>query len=258
MKTVYYALNNDERHLYQLSISLKALRQFFDGNVEVHLFADTLPSIALPGVRIIQHPSLGSGYVHYTYKWWALAYVEGTDILYLDTDTIIKRDPWLLTQNAVGNFLGRIDFGAKEGKPMQVHYPLLHFLGSMMQSKPTPVLNTGVMYFLRNVHKALETLPDAIFLAIDAFIRNRMPYPCTNVKIVEEVAAALAIGTFADVEFEEIAQEKLPSYFEIIQGLLMGDEAYIIHVWNTLYAQYLQDNGLIDEASHYSSLFGAP
>ena len=178
--------------------------------------------------------------------------MAGEDILYLDTDTIVMRDPWALVKEAKGNFLGRIDFGADEkvADMLQIHYPLLRSLGTLFGRTPTAVLNTGVLFFLGGIHKQLKDLPDDIWELICLFKEHKMPYPCNNQLIMEEVAAALAIPKYP-VVYEEIPQEKLPSYFECIHGLLDDKEAHILHIWHKLYPKYLEDTGQKEALKHY-------
>lgn len=258
MRTVYYALDDDLCHIVQLKHSITSLRRFFAGSVEVHFFCGTKPDLALDNVMVVHHNSLGEGYAKYTCKWQALTHVLGEDILYLDTDTVVLHDPWALVENSKGNFLGRVDFGADESVAdmLQIHYPLLRSLGSLFARTPTPVLNTGVMFFLGGIHKTLAELSEDIWELIGLFKGRKMPYPSNNWMIVEEVAAALAIAKYP-ILFEEIPQQKLPSYYECIHGLLEDKEAYILHIWHKLYPKYLEDTGQHKALQEYlSSPFG--
>ena len=92
------------------------------------------------------------------------------------------------------------------------------------------------MLFNNSVHKKI---PYNLFLFIRVLFKNgKIPYPCSNPYIVEEVVASLVLGSLGSLRFGFFNKRVTPWYIEV-KLKDVNDFGIVMHIWSVYYGDYL-------------------
>lgn len=253
---IYYAIDAAPRCLFEFRHSVASVRRHcpalpmyvaLAGEVDRddRDFMDAHQVAVLPTER---DASLSAVFL----KWQALAHgFRETDVLYLDADTIAFDDVSRLFESQ-----GKEDFHARrelacEPEPSvyphllnafligstQVDHRLFDLVRKHMGAETRPVWNTGVMLFRNGLAGRLAgAWPEFARLA-RLFRRKRLPYPCTNPHILEEIVTSLALGAIHPLTWALLPPIACAWFTEY-----MGRDALppiVLHTWDTFYPGYL-------------------
>jgi hypothetical protein len=252
--TIYYALNSEPRCIYQLRRSVASVRQH-NCHIDVyaaitgHLNSDDRAYFADHRVTLLHSGSCRPLPPTFM-KWWVLRCIpnDDVDLIYCDVDTLALGDIATLP-GRLGDqdFHARIEYGCVVGDASypylvntmlvtgpQVDYALLATLAAGLNAALLPVCNTGVMIFRNGL---ASRLIDAWPLFVDlyrGFRRKLLPYPCRHPHHIDEICAALVLGTIKGVTFSPLCAELCPWFAEYATH---GDHRHAI-VLHTGIAQY--------------------
>jgi len=184
-------------------------------------------------------------------KWLPLAHAEyrySDRLLFLDADTIAFGSlTALFTELCAHDFYAREELGTGQVgtqawlgsiKVPGAIKPYMPKVRRGLGSREVPIFNTGVMVFNHGIHRTIAAALGEVRELCRIFVEGKLPYPCTNLHILEEVVISLILGRMNGVSFGTIPRELSPWYLEVAEGLV-PDPGVVMHVWSARYAEYL-------------------
>jgi hypothetical protein len=266
---VVFAIDDSACHALQLFKSVQSIKQTGTNvPIYVHAYCNSLPRTLSelsrwPGVSIV-HESSRFGDTPTFLKWAAVSnpiHAKRDAILYLDADTIVSGDPAkFFAVYSPDDFYAREECDAShDAEPRwigsfkvgcQIKTRMMELIRHGLGSRSVSLYNTGVMIlrstFLSRMGAALEE-----FITLkDLFIEGKLPYPCTNAHLLEEIVATLVLGRMPQVRFGKLDREFAPFYLELKEGVVRT-RGEILHIWGYYYADYLREFEGDDAAQSY-------
>ena len=269
-RALYYALDVHPRTVFQLRRSVESVRrhtQALPMYAAVSGALDTVDRTFLEN-RAVTVLNNGSAKVGPTYlKWYALRHdLPAEQLLYFDTDTFASGDPSQLFEAGADDFHARLEVGSERDPGAypyrlnaqlvtrsQLDHELFDWICRAIGARALPIFNTGVMLFRNGVARRVSSRwPD--FVRLDrAFRRKRLPYPCRNAHILEQVVATLVLGTIDDLSWASLPRHACPSYQEY-RGGHVTSPGIVLHTWSACYAACLFERDGADAAGAYTTL----
>lgn len=239
---VYYAITPDLAYMTQLLFSVTSLRRHNPAlPVRAYVFgaatSDARHALAEAGVEVVEClPTRSDTFT--MLKWDALPSIDYTeDVLYLDSDTAVYGDLRALAARYDGcDFAARVEVNIDD----QIDAPAFARLADEVGAAVRPVYNTGVMLFRGGAHRELAAELPTMSALVARFAASPAAYPSTNRQLVDEVAAAIALGRRPALSCRAMTARDSPWYTERRRGLV-PDGGYVTHVWSGLYAEFLTD-----------------
>ena len=265
---VYYAVDDHPRMLFQLRKSIESIRRF---NADVPIYVAyagapaELPSLEDLHVSVVEIPRASSPAERFFHKWRALGGFSADALLYLDADTEAGADvAELLAATGQEDFHARIEPAAGKGPfPMRVGQTLVRastvdhelngILCAALDAAELPMFNAGVMLFKNGFHRRMAERAGEVRRLFTQFARKRIPYPCRNVRLFDQVVGAIVIGREPRVLWAALAPELSPFWVERLAGDVRGPYA-VQHIWSANYAAFLLDLHGIESAREYLRL----
>lgn len=172
--------------------------------------------------------------------------------MFLDADTVVQTDVVDFIRT-VGpeDFHARpepacvpgpypIQFAGKMIPRSLLHHELYTLLTTGLPGRNLPVFNTGVMVFKNGVHCRVAERMDELMRLRSAFTRKRIPYPCLNPRLFDEVIGSLVLGRIKDLTWKAFSSTVAPFYQEVRNGAAAAD-GKVLHVWSTYYPDFLAE-----------------
>jgi hypothetical protein len=255
-RALYYALDAAPRCLFELRRSIASVRAH-GGTLPIYValagaaggddrvFFDAHGVTVLPAER-------PAGMSQMFMKWSALTHgFREREVLFLDTDTIALDDvSRLFDLHAERDFYARPEIATD---PDTTRYPYLVNLWVIPDSQidhrlfqtlcdrigvsPRPVWSTGVMLMRNGLAARLAGRWPDVERFHRLFSRKQLPYPCKNAHILEEVIAALVLGTIPTLTWDFLPASSaltFPEYME--RG---SASPIVLHTGSMFYRAYL-------------------
>jgi hypothetical protein len=270
-RAVYYALDDSPSHVYQLRRSVASVRHF---NREITIYVafwGPLPAelrawLERFDVRILRHPSAQAPRSPLFLKWMALGHrFEEAEVVFLDTDTVVHSDISELFQAAgPQDFHARVETAChREPYPVlsgpglitasQIDHDLMDRIRHRLHATELPVFNSGIMVFKNGFHRVLATRLSEFERIRSLFLRKRLPYPCSNAHIIDEIVSSLILGRVDEVTWSEIKPDVCPFYIEH-RSRNATDSVLATHVWSFYYPAYIFETYGSEEFRKYADL----
>jgi hypothetical protein len=256
-RAVYYALDNDPRCRAQFQYSVASVRRSSPGLRIYAAWAGALGAedrAFLADHQVTVLPTrLEAGLSPLFLKWRALAHdFRETDLLYLDTDTIAHGDLGRLFEaQGPEDFQARREIATEPEAEVypylvntlfvgnsQIDHPLFASVCRSIGAQVRPVWNTGVMLFRNGLAGRLADRWEDFLRLVRLLWSKRLPYPCTNPHIADEVVGSLVLGLVEPLSWAFLPREACPSFLEYM-GRAPCDDALVVHTWSQCYPSYL-------------------
>lgn len=252
---VYYAVNNSLKYLLWVHASIKSLRRH-NRSIKVYLWLagpaepKSLSFVSRLNVRLISRPSVPFE-ERYFLKWLALKDLSEPRLLFVDADTIFFQDAMKMFRlHCESDFYARRESGTEPGKGpflcgnryinVQLDQKGFSSLFELAHSTAVPLFNTGVMVLNNAIHRKIVDRMDEFRQVRIEFDENRLPYPCSNRHITEEMVAAIVLGRIRGFSYQLIKPIVSPWYWEF-KGGDVRSPGLIVHTGSEFFARALQD-----------------
>jgi hypothetical protein len=256
MESVYYAVNDNPKYLFCVARSVQSLRSH-NSSIPVFVFmfgspaAATVRKLARLDVAVVVRPAVNARRLTFL-KWYALRSLDSERLLFVDADTVFFSNPFRLFRA-----LDRLDFYAREEVGTIRHRSYPHLIGTLpvpMQLdvaafaalcrrqgvRQLPIFNSGVMLFNHGTHHRVAGRVERFESLRKAFQTGRLGYPCSNRCIVEEIVAAMVLGSLPSLRCGVIPPALSPWYIEHRAGDVHRP-GVVMHVWMEYYPFYLDE-----------------
>lgn len=216
-------------------------------------------------VRPLQAPPTGGLGGQFLQKWTALSQgFPEESLLFLDADTVVHNDVVDFIRSA-----GPEDFHARPEPacvpgpyPFQfagrivprsfLHHELYTLLTAGLEGRDLPVFNTGVMVFKNGLHRRVAGRMDELMRLRSAFVRKRIPYPCLNPRLFDEIIGSLVLSRMEDLAWKAFSENVVPFYEEVRNGA--AADCKVLHVWSKYYSDYLAEQEGRQASEAYQSI----
>lgn len=270
--SLFYALDLNPRVLFELRRSINSVRRHAPAMPIYALIAgepsaDDRKYLDSVGVNVIP-TRIERGTSPIFLKWRALMQLPPqAEWLYLDTDTLIFDDlKRLFDLSGPQDFLARFEIGCGHDEttyPFLVNAMLLakshvdHWMyqriAERLGSRFVPIFNNGVMMFRNGFAQRLGKYWDDFLRLERSFRRKRLPYPCWNPHILDELVSPLVFGTMDGFTWGELPPQLCPFYVEY-RGRHAETPGILLHTWTPFYGGCLFEFLGKDDALAYLAL----
>jgi hypothetical protein len=193
-------------------------------------------------------------------RWYRLARLEVERIVFLDADTICLQPlELLLDAYRLEDIYGRQEAGTYRPPspigdpfPAQVDWEAFDRLRDLSGGRRPPVVNAGTLVFNHGALRNTNGFLDAVCEIYDGWASGAVPYPCTNRRLMDELAFSCALSRPGSPTLGLLAAEDAPFYAELGAGVPSG--GIVLHVWSGLYRSYLQEFGEAQDVAAYDYL----
>lgn len=260
-RAVYYAVDSNPSILAELRRSIESIRRF-NSSIPIYIVAAGPTEVPRSLVedfgvrqRRVQSPlSTGGKFFH---KWRALAlHFPEDQLLYLDADTVANDDiDRLFDETGAADFHARLDPACprvlNEGAPASLlDQELYDRICASVETSVLPIFNAGVMLFKNGLHHKVGALASEIEALRTQFVSKALPYPCQNVRLLDEVVGSLILGRISGLTWAEFCPSLSPFFVEV-QHQMVGGPGVLMHVWSPWYPKFLQNEEGPDAESQY-------
>lgn len=247
---VYYSIDNDPRYVNFARNSVLSLREF-NKNIKVYLFAygsisrQNARFFSANNVCVINKKRAGKHLARFL-KWLSLGQLDENRVLFVDADTIFYRDVNIIFRRfSKLDFYAREETGTIEGGhenggvtgSYQLRRGGLSALARKFSLRKMPVFNTGVMLFNNSVNKRF-TFDEFMYYYI-SFMSGKIPYPCMNPHIMDEIVFSLVSGRMRSLKHGFLNKDITPWYAEV-KTRKARDFGVVTHVWSGQYDEYIK------------------
>jgi hypothetical protein len=272
-RAIYYALDSHPRCVAQLKRSIASVRRHC--RLPIYVVWAGAPGAHerafLEDQGVTWLPTRALKRMSPTFlKWRALVHeLPATDLLYLDTDTVALGDVERLFELAPGlDFQARREIASEDDAACYPYMVNAMFVGdsqldhalyaavcASLGARVLPLWNSGVMLLRRGLGARVGRCWDDFVRLHRLLCMKRLPYPCRNAHILEEVVAALVLGTLPELSWGLLPRDVAPWFLEYIAR--DGPAApLVVHTWNSGYVGYLCHSGDHEGLRAYLALPG--
>jgi hypothetical protein len=255
-KAIYYAINDDPRYLFFAKKSVESLRRH-NRELPAYLFLygaapkRDLSFFSRHRVEVIEKRPVRRERATFL-KWLPLRELFEERLLFADADTVFFQDPEkLFTKLREHDFYAREETGTSEALrhpyligsrvySQQIHHELYGQLARGLGGKKLPIFNSGVMVFNHAIHREIAKGHSCFEELRKAFAKGKLPYPCTNPHLADEVVASLVLGCISGLRYGLIEGRLSPWYVEW-KGRAVRSTGVLMHIFTIYYPFFLED-----------------
>ncbi|WP_394831636.1 hypothetical protein LVJ94_34495 [Pendulispora rubella] len=229
----------------------------YDAAAEIHVacFGSLSPLLAATaddvGARVHRYDAEDPKWMFWL-KWIAVRRLHEClpeHTILMDNDTfVLGALSDFVDCHARHDICGRLDPGCERGaeerwvgntriRPV-MWWPTMDAICSAVGARPLDIINVGFVLFANGSMRKFAGEIDSMYELEELWRLGELPYPCANRRIVDQIAATIAVGML-DASFHPISELDVPYFFEVAAETGGGRRPVVVHTWDAWYRDAL-------------------